>query len=259
MNEVAAAYSPTGAGWQAGPGRIYDVLSEHLVARSPVELAGRRVLDLGAGTGAATRALVRRGARPIAVDPAGGMLRVDAARRPPATQADALALPIRTGAIDGVVAAFSLNHLVDPVNALREAARVTCSGGPILAATYATDDTHLVKAAVDQAAAEAGYRAPRWYDRMRDRAVPLLATVQRAEAALHRAGLRGHAVRELVPFPDLSPDDLVAWRLGLAQLAPFVASLDAADRVRLVHRARLLLGDDPLPLERSVINLIAIA
>lgn len=44
---------------------------------------------------------------------------------------------------------LSLNHLVDPVTALREAARVTRRGGPILVATDAADDDHPVKAAVD--------------------------------------------------------------------------------------------------------------
>ena len=53
---VGAAYSATGAAWQAGPGRIYDRLAEVMLASPPAPLAGQRVLDVGAGTGAATRA-----------------------------------------------------------------------------------------------------------------------------------------------------------------------------------------------------------
>lgn len=259
MSDVAAAYSATGAAWQAGPGRIYDVLSEHLVAHAPVALAGRRVLDLGAGTGAATRALLRRGARPIALDAAEGMLRSGAGDRPPAAVADAVALPVRAGAVDGVVAAYSLNHVADPVAALREAARITRARGPILAAVYAADDGHPVKAAVEAAAAEAGYRRASWYDRMRADVVPLLATVERAEAALGRAGLDGSAVQDRIGFPTLVPGDLVAWRLGMAQLAPFVATLGSAGRERLERQALERLGPNPPVLERSVITLVAIA
>jgi len=59
---LADAYSRTGAAWDAGPGRIYDRLSEELVARLPAGATGD-VLDLGAGTGAASRAAAAAGAR----------------------------------------------------------------------------------------------------------------------------------------------------------------------------------------------------
>ena len=256
---VAGAYSATGAAWQAGPGRIYDGLSDHLVARSPVELTGRVMLDLGAGTGAATRALLRRGARPVGIDAAVGMLRAGAAARPPGVVADVRALPVRSGAVGGVVAAYVLNHLADPVRALREAGRVTRAGGPILVATYAEDDGHPVRAAVDRAVAEAGHRPDDWYGWMRDRAFPLLSTVERAEAALPAAGLTGRVTNDRIAFTGLTPDDLVAWRLGMAHLAPFVAALGAAHRRRLAQRAAELLGADPPVLERSVITIAAVA
>lgn len=258
MNEVAAAYSPAASGWQAGPARIYDVLSEHLVAHAPCDLDGRRILDLGAGAGAASQALLRRNARPVGLDAAEGMLRVGADRRPPAIVGDVVSLPVRTNGVDGVVAAYSLNHVVDPATALREAARVTRRGGPVLASAYASDDGHAVKAAVDQAAAEAGHRASGWHTRVRSEAMPLLATVELAEAVLRCAGLRGYAVHDRIPFPDLAPLDLVAWRLGMPQFTPLAAALDTAGREHLVQRALDLLGDDPPMLERSVITIVAI-
>jgi hypothetical protein len=49
---LADAYSRTGGAWEQGPGRIYRRLSEVLVACLPGGVAGRHVLDLGAGTGA---------------------------------------------------------------------------------------------------------------------------------------------------------------------------------------------------------------
>ena len=50
---------------------------------------------------------------------------------------------------------------------------------------------------------------------------------------------------------------MVAWRLGLAQSAGFVATLDPNGRERLGRRAVELLGADPPPLVRRVIFLAA--
>ena len=79
---LADAYSRTGAAWEHGPGRIYRRLSDVLVARVPGGVAGRDVLDLGAGTGAAGRAALAAGAaRVVEVDFAIGLLAVGACRR----------------------------------------------------------------------------------------------------------------------------------------------------------------------------------
>lgn len=249
---TADAYSRTGAAWQAGPGRVYDRLATRLVARSPVPLADRLVLDLGAGTGAASRALAAVGARVVAVDVALGMLQVARAQRPPAAVADALALPLGDAVVDGVVAAFSLNHLEDPAAGLRELVRVSRPGSPLLASAYAADDTHPVKAAVDAAVTELGWREDAWRRELRDRAEPNLATVERADAVTRTAGLRARVEVDRVELPELSPTDLVEWRLGMAHVAPFVAGLDATARAALVDRAVARLGDAP-PLVRSII------
>ena len=44
---------------------------------------------------------------------------------------------MRDDAVDNVVAAFVLNHLSDPMPALRELTRVTRPGGAVLATVYA--------------------------------------------------------------------------------------------------------------------------
>jgi hypothetical protein len=68
---------------------------------------------------------------------------------------------LRTGAVDGLVAAFSFNHLHDPASGFREARRVCRTGSPVLVAAYAADDDHPVKAAAEQALVEAGWaRSP---------------------------------------------------------------------------------------------------
>ena len=255
---IADAYSQTGAAWQAGPGAIYDRLATVLVECGPDELRGRLVLDLGAGTGAASRAIEAAGGTPVAVDAAYGMLAADRARRPAAAVGDASALPLRDHAVDAVVAAFSLNHLEDPVAGLHEAARVTRPGGALLASAYAQDDTHPAKDAAEAAAREHGWEPPPWYANMKARAVPKLATVERARAALAGAGLEGDARALRIAFPELAPDQLLAWRFGMAQLAPFVATLTADERAAMVSRARTLL-DAAHQLVRSIIVIVAIA
>ena len=223
---IAADYSATGAAWQHGPGRIYDVLAERLVRDTPTRWDGRLVIDVGAGTGAASRAIARAGGRPLATDFAPGML-TGADDRPPSAAADARALPIRTDGVDGWVAAFCLNHVPDPELALVEAVRVVRGGGPIVASAYAADDTHPAKAAVEAAAAEQGWVAPAWSGVMRHVTSPLLATVDSALAVAERADLGTTEVEAVaVPFPQLGVADLVAWRMGMAQMAPFVATLE---------------------------------
>jgi SAM-dependent methyltransferase len=253
---AADAYSRTGAAWQGGPGVIYDRLAEVLVQCAPDPLQGVLALDLGAGTGAATRALLARGSKVVALDAAAGMLRAWP-DRPAAVVADALALPLRDKTVGAVVAAFSLNHLADPVAGLREAARVAVAGGLVMASAYAEDDTHPAKEAAERAATRAGWVVPDWYREVRAEAVPKLATATRAAAAADAA--RCHvllAEQRRVPFPDLGPRALAEWRLGMAQLAPFMATLDATRREAVVADAVDALRGAP-PLERSIVLLVA--
>jgi ubiquinone/menaquinone biosynthesis C-methylase UbiE len=257
---AAAAYSATGAAWERGPARIYDRLAEMVVAALPVAVAGGSALDLGAGTGAATRALLAVGAtRVVAVDAALGMLAHDAGRRPPAVTGDALALPFAAGAFDATVAAFSLNHLADPAAGLREAARVTRRGGGLAASAYADDDDHPVKHAVVAALAARGWTPEPWYQALQVDAAPKLATVAAARAAAEAVGIDADVEPARVPFPDLDATALIAWRLGLAQHAPFFDALPTdADRAALVEDAAARLGESWPPLERSIIILRAV-
>jgi SAM-dependent methyltransferase len=258
---LAAAYSAAGLAWQQGPGRIYDRLAETVVAACPVPVAGRFVLDLGAGTGAASRALLRSDAEVIAVDNAVGMLRPDAAQRPPGVAGEAVALPFAAGSFGVVVAAFCLNHLADPAAGLAEAGRVTAPGGAVVVSAYAEDDDHPVKAAVEQAAADAGWTAPPWYQQLKTEAMPRLATPDRmaAVADVVPGLVEARVTRHEVAFPDFTPSELVAWRLGMAQQALFVAALDPPDRAALAQAALDRLGPHPPPLVRRMLVLTALA
>jgi SAM-dependent methyltransferase len=254
LNRVAEAYSDGAEAWADGPARVYSRLAELLVDFSPVSLNGMTVLDLGSGTGHGSRAALAVGARVIAADLVVDMLRVAQADRPPAVSAHALELPFHRSSFDVVLAAFSLNHLDDPAEGIREAGRI---GRRVLASTYATDDDHPAKGAVDTALNEMGWTRPGWYSRIKI-AMAAWGTVADATAMIERGGLEPARVERLeVTYDDLEPRDLVAWRMGLAQSSAFVASLDHAARQRLTARALDLLGPDPGPLVRRVIFLAA--
>jgi SAM-dependent methyltransferase len=240
---------------------VYGVLAERLVDEIPDGVAGKVVLDVGAGTGAASRAASARRARlVVGFDIAHGMLAHEAASRPPAVAGDALALPFRSGSFDAVVAAFSLNHVPEPERAIAEAARVLRAGGSLVASAYAADDDHPVKAVVDRACRERGWAPPAWYGELSERVTPLLATVDRADACVRRAGIdRASCERWTVEVPGLTPAALVEWRLGMAQIAPFVATLTDLDRDELVASAVAGLGEEPPPLVRAMIVIRAVA
>ncbi|HXW31594.1 MAG TPA: class I SAM-dependent methyltransferase [Acidimicrobiales bacterium] len=251
---MAQAYSAGAADWATGPALVYERLAERLVAFSPVPFAGSTVLDLGSGTGLGSRAALAAGGRVVATDVALGMLRQDFAQRPPATVGDALALPFRDGAFDIVLAAFSLNHLEHPELGVAEAARV---GEVLLASTYAADDDHPVKGAVEAALGELGWTRPGWYDVVKQ-SMSAWGTVDQATKVIVQGGMRPVRVERLeVLFPELLPPDMVAWRMGLAQSGPFVAALPPELRARAVRRALELLGPGPGPLVRRVIFLAA--
>lgn len=251
---IAGAYSATGGAWQAGPGRIYDRLAEVVVGLAPAPI-GPRAVDVGAGTGAASRALIGAGATTVvAVDVALGMLTHDAGARPPAAVGDGRALPFGDGSFDVAVAAFSLNHVADPATGLRELARVTRPGGAVVASSYAAGETHPVKAAVEEALRARGWTLDPWFGRMLAEAVPRLATVDGCRAAAAEAGLAGaEVVARSVPFPDLAGADLVRWRLGMAQHAPFLADRTAAERDDIADDALARLGPSVEPLVRSIL------
>jgi len=256
--DAIAAYSSTGEQWQRGPGKIYDRLAEVLIERSPVPVGDATVADIGAGTGAGSRSALAAGAKHVvALDPALGMLTTDAIRRPPALVADACRLPLRSGSVDLGLAAFSFNHLADPAPAFAELRRVLSPTGGIVVGTYAADDAHPAKQVVDDELGAVGWEPPSWYAWMRERVTTVLAHENRLGAIAEEAGFADIVVRNVrVEFPELGPADLVAWRLGMAQHAPFLATLASTTQRRVAARATARLRETPT-LVRSVLVLTA--
>jgi demethylmenaquinone methyltransferase/2-methoxy-6-polyprenyl-1,4-benzoquinol methylase len=107
------------------------------------------VLDLACGTGDLCVELARQGLRAIGADRSAGMLQAAAARfgahpsgssgdaagpaisSAPLVRGDGLALPFRTGALDGIVCGFALRNFAALAPMLSECARVLRPGGRI--------------------------------------------------------------------------------------------------------------------------------
>jgi SAM-dependent methyltransferase len=119
FDHVAAAYDAHRPDY---PGELFDALESAL--GQPLLRAD--VLDVGAGTGIATRALAGRGANVVAVDPGPGViavLRERSTSRVHAVVGDGNALPLRDDTFDLVTYAQSW-HWTDQDHSVAEAARV---------------------------------------------------------------------------------------------------------------------------------------
>ncbi len=121
FDRVAAAYRRARPGYPAAA-------VEWLLARAP----GRRVVDLAAGTGKLTEALVAAGADVVCVEPLPNM-RAELAEAVPGVRVldgAAEALPLPGGSADAVMVAQAF-HWFDAERALAEIARVLVPGGAV--------------------------------------------------------------------------------------------------------------------------------
>jgi ubiquinone/menaquinone biosynthesis C-methylase UbiE len=226
-------YEGAAAAWADGAELVYGPMAAALLARAP-ELAGQRVLDVGAGTGAVSRHLVAAGARTVAVDASWPMLAHQASSRPPAVVGDISRLPLVDGAVDGAAAAFVLNHLAHPVAALVEMRRVVRRGGFLVASVFSTADPPVAKAAIDSVLATAGWEPPQWYrflksvDGQLGSAASMLAAAQ--DAGLEHIDVIEQRVRTGVT----DPADIVHYRLSQPQRALFLDDLSEETRRRVI-------------------------
>jgi ubiquinone/menaquinone biosynthesis C-methylase UbiE len=120
--------------------------------------AGMRVLDVATGPGHVAGAAAARGAEPVGVDIADGMLAV-ARRDYPQLDfrpGDAEALPFADCSFDAVVGAFVLNHLPRPEVAAAEFARVLVSGGRLALSVWDVPERMVFIGLLRDAVAQAG-------------------------------------------------------------------------------------------------------
>jgi SAM-dependent methyltransferase len=120
-------------------GRYSEPLAGQLVPTAGLR-ATDRVLDVGCGPGALTARLVALGGadRVTAIDPSASFVAALAARLPgvDVCEASAEALPFPDHAFDATLASLVVHFMSDPVAGLREMARVTRPGGPVVASVW---------------------------------------------------------------------------------------------------------------------------
>lgn len=116
------------AGGLAGPGDV-----------------GKRLLDVGTGTGSLAQAAALLGAEVTAVDPDPEMLALaERASAWPHYVSGALpALPFPDSSFDSVLANFVINHVADPRAATREMVRVAAPGGRVAATIWPSEHSAL--------------------------------------------------------------------------------------------------------------------
>jgi SAM-dependent methyltransferase len=225
-------------------------------------MQGRVIADVGAGTGATSRALIDAGASAIGVDISLAMLAYRRVALGSASTrgvvADAAALPLVSDSLDGAVLAFCLSHVEHPEALLAEASRVSRSGSPVLAAVYAAAGSrHPAVDIVGDAARRRGWRPGPWYRRVKEDLEPAVADRERLAAMAGAAGLVEVAVVDVeVDTGVRTASELIAWRLGGPGLAAFAATLSSEERQALIAETSEAIGPDPQPL-RLVVRILS--
>lgn len=203
------------------------------VAPTGRDIAGLRVLDLGAGTGKLTAVLAALGADVTAVEPDAAML-AELRRGLPDVRAlagSAEAIPLPDASVDAVLCGQAM-HWFDMSRAVPEIARVLASGG-VLSAMWNSDDDRVAWVAGLQEAAGAAAapslsrrRAEAAYFTSDQFGIELFGRVERAEFAHSQA----HTVDTLVALLGTHSKVLI---------------MEPADRERLLTRSRGYLAARP--------------
>jgi ubiquinone/menaquinone biosynthesis C-methylase UbiE len=118
---------------------------------------GMQVLDAGCGNGMYLRALAARNVKAAGCDLSAGMLRAAGYRT--VINADLIALPVRDGAFDVVLAVHMLYHVPDREAAVRELRRVLAPGGTCIAVTNGARHLLPLRRLTEQAVRRV---TPRW-------------------------------------------------------------------------------------------------
>jgi SAM-dependent methyltransferase len=198
---------------------------------------GRRVLDVGAGTGLLTEVVLGAGHDVTAVDPSPEMLAELVARLPAVTAAvgSAEALPVDDASVDAVVAGQAA-HWFDPAPAAREIRRVLRPGG-VLGLIWNTRDerTPWVGALGELISAEArGHEADQGV-------VDRFAEELPAQVDVFESGI----------VQPVTPENVVA---GIATRS-YVALMDDVRRAAFLAGVRELLDEHPDTCGRELLEL----
>ncbi len=229
FDDQAAAYDR----WYATPlgGLVDRVEKEALFVLMP-DLAGRRVLEVGCGTGNISLALARRGARVVGADLSGPMLA--AARRKAEQEGAALLLvrgeagrlPFPEACFDGVVSVLALDFIPDREGALREMVRVLRPGGFLVLALLNRYSLWTLKRVL-----RAWFKPSLW------REARFTSPLELRRLLARHPDLEDLRTGQAVYFPPWDRPRLLPWypfleRLGRRWRLPWGAFLAAAARKR---------------------------
>jgi SAM-dependent methyltransferase len=171
----------------------------YLQPLEPEALAGRLVLDVGAGSGRHSHQAARFGAQVVAVD-VGSAIDVARANLPDdvlCVQADAERLPFAEHSFDVVLSIGVLHHLPDPERAVRTVARHVRPGGRLQLYLYWQPERRWQRAVLRgvSAARRVTTRLP--FGVLRALCLPLSAALWACVVAPHRIARRQPGLRRL--------------------------------------------------------------
>lgn len=151
---IAKSFSAAAASYDANAFLQQEVGKRLLERLDYMKLTPERILDIGSGTGACTRALQKRfpKARVFGLDLAFGMAREAQRRRGWFAKeqylcADAERLPFATGSVDLVVSNLAFQWLAEPEIAFSEIQRVLKPNGLLLFSSFGPDTLKELRAA----------------------------------------------------------------------------------------------------------------
>ena len=253
MSHGGADYDATADAWAGAPALVYARFATAMLEHSPVQVSGASVLDVGAGTAVACDAALALGAREAVASDISIEMLGHRAPSIPAVVADGRRLPFADRSFDLVISAFSLTHLADPAAALADWRRVAPAA---LIATFAPGPSHPTKVAIDAVMTRFGFVSPPWYEQLKSELEPLVEDTSSLTAMVRSAGYREIGVTVRTVDTGLrTPADIVAWRLGMAQLAQFVDGLAAPRRAEARRAAEDAVADlVPVHLDIQVLS-----
>jgi ubiquinone/menaquinone biosynthesis C-methylase UbiE len=193
------------------------------VLASVPQLAGKRLLDVGCGSGAFLRRAAKHGAIVSGLDAAAGLVAITRKRVPDADLriGDLSRLPFDRGTFDIVTGINAFPEAADPVAALAEARRVLRSGGRVVAVTWGSAErsdaaAHLT--AINPLLPPVGELMPSPFGYPFAYAEPLMLTRLVEAAGFVRAA--EHEVTSTWDYPDLT-----ALLRGLLSTGPMVRAV----------------------------------
>jgi SAM-dependent methyltransferase len=226
-------------------GRYGASLAAALIETAGIE-RGQRVLDVGCGPGALTRALAARagGASVAAVDPSPPFAEACRARVPEADVrvAAAEALPFADGSFDAVLSQLVVNFMSDAPAAVREMRRVARPGAVLAACVWDYADGMTLLRRFWDAALQVDPEGAPAHDEGR---VMRFCSAPELEALWGDAGLDGVRCGALEASASYEDYDALWEPLerGVAPSGAYAVALDPPRRAALREELRRRLGD----------------